>query len=79
MSKVNEARRKAETLKALKMQCKLWNHENPVGSEVILTLDSGDTRRTRVRHAASVLGGHTTVAWFEDVVGGYWTKKAVKA
>ena len=56
-----------------------FNAECPVGSEVIVKLDSGEEKRTTVRYPASLLGGHTPVGWIVGVVGCYDLTRIRKA
>jgi hypothetical protein len=56
-----------------KQQAKVdaWNAANPIGIEVLVRLDDGSTLKTKTRAPASLLGGHTAVAWLEDISGCY--------
>jgi len=49
----------------------LWNHNHPVGTEVIRKDDLGKDHKTRTRSEAWVLGGHTAVIMVEGISGGY--------
>ena len=46
-----------------------WNRICPVGTIVDGLLDNGSVLRTETIAPASVLGGHTAVAWLKDVRG----------
>ncbi len=46
-----------------------WNAEHPARTRVTYIKDDGSTFDTWTRHAATVLGGHTAVAWLEGVSG----------
>lgn len=59
-------------LEEMELQVERFNELYPVGSPVDLLLDSGKLKRTKVRHPAYVLSGHTPVAFFEGVAGCYW-------
>lgn len=48
-----------------------WNERHPVGSDVIVRLDSGKDLQTRTRSRAEILSGHTPVIWLEGVRGCY--------
>ncbi len=48
-----------------------WNEKHPVGTEVIVRMDDGTEVRTKTTHEATVLGGHTAVAWLEGIRGCY--------
>ena len=48
-----------------------WNAVHPVGTEVSVLLDNGSKLRTKTTMPATLLGGHTAVAWLEGVSGAY--------
>lgn len=48
-----------------------WNEKYPVGTLVIVTKDDLTEIRTVTTHEATMLGGHTAVAWLRDIVGCY--------
>ncbi|HVX56946.1 MAG TPA: hypothetical protein VHA37_04390 [Candidatus Saccharimonadales bacterium] len=48
-----------------------WNAVHAVGTVVDVRLDNGSTLRTKTVAPASLLGGHTAVAWLEDISGAY--------
>jgi hypothetical protein len=48
-----------------------WNAVHPVGTSVVVELDGGQKLRTETVAPASLLGGHTAVAWLKDVSGAY--------
>lgn len=52
-------------------QVEAWNVEHPVGSKVVVTRDSGVMFETTVKHPATVLGGHSPVAWVHGIAGCY--------
>ena len=43
----------------------------PIGTEVVVTKDLGEQRRTKTRSAPQLLGGHTAVIWLEGISGCY--------
>ena len=58
----------------IKQQEKLvreWNEKYPVGTPVIVTKDDDTEIRTVTTHEATMLGGHTAVAWLKDISGCY--------
>jgi len=59
------------SMKQLQAAVDKFNTEFPVGTDVIVTQDSGDDVASRVRYPASILGGHTAVGWFDGIVGCY--------
>lgn len=59
------------TLAKLTRECDEWNAHHPVGTEVIVNMDSGEQRRTKTRSKASVLSGHSAVIWLEGISGCY--------
>jgi len=46
-----------------------WNAVHQVGTEVSVLLDNGSKLRTKTIAPASLLGGHTAVAWLENMRG----------
>jgi hypothetical protein len=55
-----------------------FNQKYPVGMTVILTKDFGEEIKTKVRHPAYVLQGHSAVAFFEGVSGCYHIEGRVR-
>lgn len=62
---------KKKSLKTLEAEVKAFNEKHKVGDSVTLLLDSGQIKSTRIKHEATILGGHTAVGWFEGVSGCY--------
>ncbi|HQS59949.1 MAG: hypothetical protein B7Y56_03335 [Gallionellales bacterium 35-53-114] len=59
-------------LNKLQKQCDAFNRKFPMGTVVMLKKDGIDNPiKTKVRHAAYVLSGHSAVAFFEGVSGCY--------
>lgn len=48
-----------------------WNLQHRLGARVIVTLDSGEERETVTTHEATLLCGHTPVAWLAGISGCY--------
>ena len=48
-----------------------WNRLHPVGTKVLVWLDNGQKFRSETTAPASLLGGHTAVAWLKDMTGCY--------
>jgi hypothetical protein len=48
-----------------------WNAVHPVGTAVDVRLDNGHVVRTKTKAPASLMGGHTAVAWLEAIPGCY--------
>lgn len=44
-------------------QINQFNERCPVGTEVIVMLDDGRDVYDKVKHEATIMGGHTPVAW----------------
>lgn len=60
--------------KEIKLNEKLvreWNEKYPVGTPVIVTKDDRTEIKTVTTHEATMLGGHTAVAWLKDISGCY--------
>ena len=48
-----------------------WNAVHPVGTRVLVRLDDGSNVQTETTAPASLLGGHTAVAWLKDIHGAF--------
>lgn len=48
-----------------------FNEEHPVGTPVLLTLDSGEEIKTHTRSAAWVVGGHSAMVMVIGKSGGW--------
>jgi hypothetical protein len=48
-----------------------WNRLHPVGTKVVALLDNGQKLRSETTAPATLLGGHTAVAWLKDMTGCY--------
>lgn len=61
--------RRGKTLKTLERECDEFNARCPVGSQVRYWTGAreGEGRVGRTKHEATVMGGHTAVAWIEGV------------
>ena len=55
-----------------------FNKSCPVGTPVSLMKDDGTTVETKVRHEATILGGHSAVGWFEGITGCWLLERARK-
>lgn len=64
-------RKRSVSADGLLRRCDEWNSRHPVGTDVFLTLDNGDEKRTKTRSEAWVLSGHTAVIQVEGVAGCY--------
>lgn len=62
---------KKKSKKQLESEVTKFNALHPVGSKVLLTLDSHETKLVTVKHRAAILGGHSSVGWFEEICGCY--------
>lgn len=61
----------------LQKEVDAFNEKYPVGSTVVLITDENEAHITKVRGAAFILGNHTAVAFFENIVGCYDISKVV--
>lgn len=52
-----------------------WNEKYPVGTPVIVTKDDGTKTKTVTVNEATMLGGHTAVAWLKDIRGCYMLER----
>lgn len=48
-----------------------FNEKHPVGTSVLVKMDSGTTKKTKTRSKAELLSGHTAVIWLDDICGCY--------
>lgn len=48
-----------------------WNQKHGLGTPVIVTMDSGEERKTVTRSRAEILSGHSAVIWLEGISGCY--------
>jgi len=67
------------TTKELNQAVLKFNTECPEGTEVIVTLDDGSTRKTQTTSEAWILGGHTAVVLLDGISGCYLLSRVVKA
>lgn len=61
----NRRGHKPPSLQQLTRDVDDFNHQCPVGTDVILRKDDGSSVNTKVKLPATVLGGHTAVAWLD--------------
>ena len=52
-------------------RCDAWNKDFPVGTEVIVRKDSGETHRGKTTSEAYMLSGHTPVIHVSGISGCY--------
>ncbi len=55
-----------------------FNASCPVGTPVSVMMDDGTTKETKVKHEATILGGHTAMGWFDGISGCYLLARARK-
>ena len=60
-----------EFIKVMQGKIKAFNEIHPVGTSVIVIKDNGELLKTKVRHPAEIMGGHTAVVWLNDISGAY--------
>jgi hypothetical protein len=56
-----------------------FNAACPIGTRVNVRMDNGDIKTTTVSNPASVLGGHTPVAWLAGISGCFALDRVSKA
>lgn len=66
-----------KTLKTLEKQVNAFNAKYNTGDIVTVKLDNGNTMEVSIKSPASVLGGHSAVAWFNEMYGCYSLDKVV--
>lgn len=59
------------TAKNLQKSVDAFNAKYPVGTEVAVKRDSGESQITKTRSRAEVLSGHSAVIWLEGISGCY--------
>ncbi len=57
--------------KQLALEVENFNLKYKTGDKVKLELDSGGIKEVTVKYPASILGGHSSVGWFNEVDGCY--------
>jgi hypothetical protein len=56
---------KQKSMAQLQKEVDTFNENIPVGSVVNVTLDDGSVIQDIVYHKATIMGGHTAMAWLE--------------
>lgn len=62
---------KQKSQKQLELEVENFNLKYKVGDKVQLKTDSGELKKVTISNPASILGGHTSVGWFEEISGCY--------
>lgn len=60
-----------KTLKQLTAAVDGWNEKHPVGTKVMVRLDSGESIKSETTSAAWVIGGHSALVKLQGITGGY--------
>lgn len=50
----------------LQMQADAFNYNFKVGEKVLVRKDSGENVEDVIRHEATIMGGHSVMAWLEN-------------
>ena len=71
---------KKQSPKQLQKSIDDFNAKYKIGDDVKVKLDTKETIVAKVKYAATILGGHTAVGWFEhpDISGCYSLSAVVK-
>lgn len=72
-------RPKQKSQKQLDLEVENFNLKHKVGDKVKLLTDDGQTQEVTVRYPASILGGHSSVGWFEEISGCYQLDRVIQA
>ncbi len=64
-------RPKPKSQKQLELEVENFNLKYKVGDKVLLQTDSGEIKEVTVKSEASIMGGHSSVGWFEEISGCY--------
>lgn len=59
------------TKKQLELEVANFNLKYNIGDKVKIQNDAGEIKEVTVKSPASILGGHTSVGWFEEISGCY--------
>ena len=70
-------RPRQKSQRQLELEVENFNLKHKVGDKVQLRLDKGEVKEVTVRHEATIVGGHSSVAWFEEVSGSYQIDRVV--
>lgn len=62
---------KQKTQEQLELEVKNFNLKFKVGDKVKLQKDDGEIQEVTVKHEATILSGHSSVGWFEEISGCY--------
>ena len=60
-----------DSQEVMQSKCDAFNENNPPGTPVTVIKDFGEKFKTKVKHPAQILSGHTAVVWLEDISGAY--------
>lgn len=69
---------KQKSLKTLESEIQDFNKKYAVGDKVKVKFDNGEMKEVTVSHAATILGGHSAVGWFEEISGCYMLSRVQK-
>lgn len=69
--KIGTAPPRLPTAEELEKQVNEFNKAVPVGAKVKVKMDDGSIKETITHHPATVLSGHSAVAWLKDISGCY--------
>lgn len=64
-------RPKQKSQKQLELEVENFNLKHKVGDKVLLQTDGGEVKEVTVKHPATIMGGHSSVGWFEEISGCY--------
>lgn len=62
---------KTGKMKTEQQKVTAFNQKYAVGDEVPVTLDDESVQVCKVKHPATLMGGHTAVGWFDGIRGAY--------
>jgi len=66
-----------ESIEVMESKIKVFNEKHPVGSNVTVIKDLGETFETTVRFPAAILSGHTAVVWLRGISGAYVLNRVI--
>jgi hypothetical protein len=70
---------KKKSLKQLELEVENFNLKHKVGDKLKLKTDGNSIMIVTVKHPATILGGHSSMGWFEEISGCYQLDRVIGA
>jgi len=55
-----------DSIEVMESKVRIFNDRHPVGSKVIVIKDFGEQVEDVIKWEATIMGGHTAMAWLKD-------------